>query len=747
MGGGDVTRLLRLFPPHWPIGLKLFALIISVSLIPLFTGFLLSYQEGKRILLEDGLRHLDALAEQVGRNVETHLDRRIDQARSLAGYLAPGTKEEEQRLAAFLKLHPDLLGAAVVDRNGAARRSAGRWVLDRVVEREFFANALKGSPSVSRPFLEGSLAVQAFAAPLTTQGGDISGVLVFYARAEEFWEVVERVRERGMPKSAVIVSDRLGIRLAHSTRRDLIFQSWAPLPKEEAGAILSRKDLGSDVRIIAATDLTEVQDAVRKPTPPRRLEHRLVIGGNYHSILIPLHRTGWILIHSVPEESVLAPLQELRWKFMIFLALVVGVAILVSLLATWYALRPVRLLAHAAGRVREGDLTAEVALRRRDEIGAFAATFNEMVRKIKADRETILRSLQQIQALKQYYEEIIQEATIVVVLMGTDSRIKQANRKAEEVLGYAPGELAGKTCESLLANDGQFHERLVRMLEERGRIEREEFALRARDGSVKWMLGTFTTLMNPSGELEAAAFCLDVTEERALEEKWERIQKLATVGQLAAGVAHEMKNYLAPIMGYADLLRESGTLSEEGRRGAERIMRGATGLKQLVQQLAGFTRPGEGALRPVSVTAIIEEVLAFLQKDLVRRRIAVEPLLEEVPSALADESGLQQVLLNLFLNALQAMGEGGTLRVRTGSRPDGSIEVAVEDTGPGITEEVRERLFTPFFTTKPADEGTGLGLFLCRQILERMGGWIDVRSRPGEGATFWLRLRPAQETA
>jgi signal transduction histidine kinase len=167
----------------------------------------------------------------------------------------------------------------------------------------------------------------------------------------------------------------------------------------------------------------------------------------------------------------------------------------------------------------------------------------------------------------------------------------------------------------------------------------------------------------------------------------------------------------------------------------------------LVQQLAGFTRPGEGALRPVSVTAIIEEVLAFLQKDLVRRRIAVEPLLEEVPSALADESGLQQVLLNLFLNALQAMGEGGTLRVRTGSRPDGSIEVAVEDTGPGITEEVRERLFTPFFTTKPADEGTGLGLFLCRQILERMGGWIDVRSRPGEGATFWLRLRPAQETA
>jgi PAS domain S-box-containing protein len=726
--------------------LKLFALIISVSLIPLVIGFALSYQEGKRILLEDGLRHLDALAEQVGRNVETHLDRRIDQARSLAGYMAPGTKEEEQRLAAFLNLYPDLLGAAVVDRNGAVRRSAGRWILDRPGEREFFVRALKGSPAASRPFLEGGLAVQAFAAPLTTQGGEVAGVLVLYARAEEFWEVVERVRDRAMPEAVVIVSDRLGVRLAHSTRRDLIFQSWAPLPKEEVGAILSRKDLGSDVRIIAATDLAEVQSAVRKPTPPRRLEHRLVIGGNYHSVLIPLHRTDWILLHSVPEESVLVPLQKLRWNFLIFLALVVSVAVLVSLLATWYALRPVRLFTRAAGRIRAGDLTAEVTLRRRDEIGALAATFNEMVRKIKADRETVLRSLQQIQALKQYYEEILREATIVVVLVGNDGRIRQVNRKAEEVLGYSSGELLGRTCESLLVNDGRFHERLIRMMQERGRIEREEFALRAKDESAKWMVGTFTTLANPSGEIEAAAFCLDVTEERAIEEKWERIQKLATVGQLAAGVAHEMKNYLAPIMGYADLLRESA-ISEQERRGAERIMRGVTGLNQLVQQLAGFTRPGEGSLRPVRVTAIIEEVLAFLQKDLARRRIAVEPLLEDVPSALADESGLQQVLLNLCLNALQAMGEGGTLRVRTVWRPDGSIEVAVEDTGPGIPEEVRQRLFTPFFTTKPAEEGTGLGLFLCRQILERMGGWIDVQSRPGEGATFALRLRPAQETA
>jgi signal transduction histidine kinase len=205
-----------------------------------------------------------------------------------------------------------------------------------------------------------------------------------------------------------------------------------------------------------------------------------------------------------------------------------------------------------------------------------------------------------------------------------------------------------------------------------------------------------------------------------------------------------MRNYLAPIVGYTELLRECGALSEEGRLGVGRIMQGVSGLQRLVRQLTGFARPSGGELLPVALSPLIEEVIAFFQKDLTRQRISTELQMEPVPPVLADPGGLQQIFFNLVSNALQAMQGGGVLRVSARRGLEGVIEVSMEDTGRGIPADLLPRLFTPFFTTKPPGEGTGLGLFICRQITERMNGRIDVRSRPGEGATFILSLKPAE---
>ena len=740
-------------PRRWPIGLKLFALIAAVAVIPLVIGFALSYREGKRILLEQGIHHLDAHAEQLGRQIDAFFAERLSAARGLAedevirrglGRALPAW-DAEQRLGSLLRSHPELIGVSLVDRSGAVRRSAGQKVLEHADGRTFFTRALEGSPAVSRPFLEGGRPILAFASPVKNEGEEVAGVIVVYTPAEELWKIVEEARDRVIQGSVAIISDRNGIRLAHSTRRDLIFRSWAPLPEKEARDLLSRRDLGSDVSAVPATDLDDVHKAVREAQPPRQLKHRLVIGGTYHSVLVPLRGTDWIVIHSFPEEGLLAPLQELRRQFALYLALVLAVAVAVSLAATWYALRPVRLLTGAAERVRAGDLTVAVDLNQRDEIGAFARTFNEMIRQIAGDREALSWSLKQVQLLQEYYEEIIREATVVVFLIGADGRVRHANRKAEEVLGYAADELAGMTCDALQAVQSErFHRRIARMFEERGKIEREEILLRARDGGIRHLVCTLSTLTNPQGEPEAAVFGLDVTEERHLQEKWERIEKLASLGQLAAGAAHEMKNYLTPILGYTDLICHRGKIAGEDRQDVERIVKSAKGLERLVKQLAGCARPSKDKMEPVDVSSVIEEVLAFLQKDLARKQIAVDLLVEPVPPVLADQGALEQVFLNLILNAVQAMSSGGTLRVKAAPCPDGSVEVDIADTGPGIPEETLPRLFTPFFTTKPASEGTGLGLFICRQILERMGSRIDVRSRPGEGATFMLRLVPAR---
>lgn len=748
-----MTRFRLPVPRRWPIGLKLFALIAAVAVIPLVIGFTLSYREGKRILLEQGIHHLDAHAEQLGRQIDAFFVERLNGARGLAedevirrslGQALPAG-DVEQRFASLLRSHPELIGVSLIDRSGAVQRSAGQKVLEHADGRTFFTRALDGSLAVSRPFLEGGRAIVAFASPVRREGGGVAGVIVVYAPAEEFWKIVEEARDRVIPGSVAIVSDRNGIRLAHSTRRDLIFQSWAPLPEKEARALLSRKDLGSDVSAVPATDLDDVYTAVREAQPPREIRHRLAIGGMYHTILVPLSHADWIVLHSFPEEGLLAPLQELRRQFALYLALVLAVAVAVSLAATWYALRPVRLLTRAAERIRAGDLAATVTLNQRDEIGIFARTFNEMIRQISADREALSWSLKQVQLLQEYYEEIIREATVVVFLIGTDGRVRHANRKAEEVLGYAADELSGMTCEALQAvRSERFHRRIARMFEERGKIEREEILLRAKDGGIRHLVCTLSTLTNPQGEPEAAVFGLDVTEERNLQEKWEQIEKLASLGQLAAGAAHEMNNYLTPILGYTDIICHREKVAGEDRQDVERIVKSAKGLQRLVKQLAGFARPAKEKMEPVDISSVIEEVLAFVQKDLARKQIAVDLLVEPVPPVLADQSGLEQVFLNLILNAVHAMNAGGTLRVKTTPCPDGSVEVDIADTGPGIPEHVLPRLFTPFFTTKPASEGTGLGLFICRQILERMGSRIDVRSRPGEGATFMLRLVPAR---
>ncbi len=741
-------------PRHWPIGVKLFALITAVAVVPLVIGFYLSYNEGRRLLLDQGLRHLDAHAEQLSQSIETFLAQRIGEARGLAedeavlrGLERPSAPGDpaQQRLASLQRFHREIVGISLMDPSGSVRRAAGVKVLDTASGRAFFDKALAGSYSVSHPFVEGGRAVLAFAAPAKGRTGEVAGVVVVYAPAEEIWKIVEGARDRIVPGSVAIVSDRKGIRLAHSTRRDLVFQSWAPLPEEEARDLLARKEFGSDVRTIDGTDLADLQAAVREPSPPRRLRHRLVIGGMYNSVLVPLKQADWIVLHSFPEDGVLAPLQDLRRKFMLYLSLVLAIAVAVSLAATWYALRPVRLLTRAAERVRAGDWGATVSLGQRDEIGDFARLFNEMIRQIAADREALSWSLNQIRMLQEYYEEIIREATVVVLLVGPDGLVRHANRKAEEVLGYAADELEGTAYEALQAvRNERFNQRVARMFEERGKIDREEILLRSKDGSIRHLVCTLSTLTNPHGETEAAVFGLDVTEERSLQEKWERIEKLASLGQLAAGVAHEMKNYLTPIMGYADLVCQRGRIADEDRRDIERILKSGKGLQRLILQLAGYARPSREKMEPVDVASVIEEVLAFLQKDLARKQVAVDLTVEPVPLVLADQSALEQVFLNLILNAVQAMSGGGTLRVKAAACPDGSVAVDIADTGPGISEEALPRLFTPFFTTKPASEGTGLGLFICRQILERMGSSIHVESRPGEGATFMLRLVPAR---
>ncbi|MDX1631065.1 MAG: ATP-binding protein [Thermoanaerobaculia bacterium] len=253
----------------------------------------------------------------------------------------------------------------------------------------------------------------------------------------------------------------------------------------------------------------------------------------------------------------------------------------------------------------------------------------------------------------------------------------------------------------------------------------------------------------------AAAIQRDRTQ-RALQERNEQLlqaQKMEAVGRLAGGVAHDFNNQLTAISGYAELLlAQIG--DERARQDCEEIIRAAERAASLTRRLLTFSRREKATPRRVRIGEVVEETERMMNRLLGEPVEVTTDLGSDVPEVWVDRGQLEQVLVNLAVNARDAMPRGGELTIVTGSRSvqEGTIgelpaglyaELVVTDTGEGMGSEVQERIFEPFFTTKESEKGTGLGLSIVYGIVTQSGGWIDVESRPGEGTSFRILLPEA----
>jgi signal transduction histidine kinase len=251
-------------------------------------------------------------------------------------------------------------------------------------------------------------------------------------------------------------------------------------------------------------------------------------------------------------------------------------------------------------------------------------------------------------------------------------------------------------------------------------------------------------------ELASLAERLTIEEERSrLQEQLRHADRLVTIGQLAAGVAHELNEPLSTTLGFAQLCRKHAGLPPAAASDLDKIVAATLHAREIVRKLMLFARERPPARERIPLTRIVTEGVAFVesraQKAGVEIRRDVTP---DLPEILADPNQLCQVLVNLAVNAIQAMPDGGTLDVET-YRDGAGVVLAVEDSGAGMPPQVVERVFEPFFTTKGVGEGTGLGLAVVHGIVSGHGGTIRVESRPGQGTRFevWLPLDPPQAAA
>jgi signal transduction histidine kinase/ActR/RegA family two-component response regulator len=252
----------------------------------------------------------------------------------------------------------------------------------------------------------------------------------------------------------------------------------------------------------------------------------------------------------------------------------------------------------------------------------------------------------------------------------------------------------------------------------------------------------------PAFDAHVVLVATDVTEERRIQERLAQSEKLSSLGQMISGIAHELNNPLASVLGFTQLLaRQAG----EGKQAArlDLIHQEARRCQRIVQNLLSFARQHEPERRQVSCNEVVHSVVALLQYQMnvdgVRLVTELDPAL---PAVLGDPHQLQQVLVNLLTNATHAIqdaGMGGRVRVRTEPTSAGGVRLTVEDDGPGVPEALRSRIFDPFFTTKPAGRGTGLGLSLVYGIVAAHAGTIELEAPAGAGATFRIELPPARE--
>jgi PAS domain S-box-containing protein len=367
---------------------------------------------------------------------------------------------------------------------------------------------------------------------------------------------------------------------------------------------------------------------------------------------------------------------------------------------------------------------------------------------IALDNAQLYNSLEQkaaqIERLKDFSENIVESMNVGVLAVDFSGAVESWNTQLEGLIGVPRQEAVGRKLEEVLPAD------LMAEIATRSNDERVsslyKFPMRSRDGRNLVVNVSIAPLVGKSGNRIGRLILFDdVTQRLRLEEQVFQNEKLTSLGLLAAGVAHEVNTPLAVISNYIQMLAKQLPVGDPRQQLIEKVVKQTFRASEIVNNLLNFSRTGAAEFTEVNLNAVVEEVLTLVAHPFRTAQVQVtRNLQQELPAVLGSNNKLQQVFLNLFLNARDAMPTGGIVEIRTAAH-NGSVEVEIIDSGAGIPRENLNRIFDPFFTTKSSGRGTGLGLSVSYGIVKEHAGKVDVRSTPGKGTSFRLEFPVARK--
>ena len=486
-------------------------------------------------------------------------------------------------------------------------------------------------------------------------------------------------------------------------------------------------------------------------------------GEPIYDIAMPVHVEGqkWGVARiGLSRRRMEAQIRWTRWELA---ALSVVTLVVGGLGAAFVARRialPVRQLAAGAEAISRGELDQQIAPAGQDEIGQLALTFNHMAAQLRhhqteidAAHAELRHRFEQLAEHKNYTDSILGSVSSGIITLDLDGRVATMNPAAEMLSGLFAPDVTGRYCQEVFAHSPELSERLIDTLEQQSGTAYMSLTLQRPNGRTLPIEMSTAPLRGREGkDLGVVGVFRDVTVLRDLEEQLRRSDRLAALGTLAAGLAHEIKNPLTSLRTFTRFMPRKF----EDPRFRERFQRVVPHelerINAIVEQLLELARPARLVFQAVRLPELLDRTLDLYANQVEGKSIEVRrEYARDCPPIQADPEYLYQALVNLVANALEAMSPGGGLTVRagwshgtSGSRPSGPtspgrhVKVEIEDTGKGISSSEADKVFNPFFTTKAS--GTGLGLALTHKIVEDHRGSITFRSVLGTGTTFRVIL-------
>jgi len=402
---------------------------------------------------------------------------------------------------------------------------------------------------------------------------------------------------------------------------------------------------------------------------------------------------------------------------------------------------------------RGGVRTREVKLRRKD---GKPAVFLDSSRAVWDTSGNIIRYQgtlvditerrrmeRQLAQQEEFRGRLLESFPDLILVVDLEERYTFVSSRARDLLGYEPQDMLGKKISELDDHSPELASLYHDVVSGSQVFGSAEYGAKHRDGTWRTMRASGSQLVDAEAKINGVIISVrDITVERKLEQQVVQSERLAAMGAMIGGVAHELNNPLTSIMGVSELLQDTET-NETSRKQLAMLQQQARRAAEIVQNLTYFSRPPAPGKSRINLVEVVERTLNLHAYSLRKNNITVDFLKESgMPYALGDPHQLMQVFLNLIVNAEQAIREArdkGTLRIRLG-KGDNSVWVSFHDDGPGIPKENLASIFDPFYTTKRPGRGTGLGLSICKSVMKEHNGSVEAANSPGGGAVFTVTL-------